>query len=68
MAIIFRCVFYISLLLSPLLAQAETRIAGIELTDSYQIGERSLRLNGAGIRSKFFVKVYVGAIEGMLGP
>jgi hypothetical protein len=31
MTILFPCVFYISLLLTPLLAQAKTKIAGIEL-------------------------------------
>ncbi|MEN8760789.1 MAG: chalcone isomerase family protein [Thiogranum sp.] len=62
MAILFRCIFYISLLLPPLLAQAETKIAGIELADSYQVGQQSLLLNGAGIRSKLFIKIYVGAL------
>jgi hypothetical protein len=62
MTILNRCVFYISLLLTPLLAQAETKIAGIELADSYQIGQQSLLLNGAGIRSKMFIKIYVGAL------
>jgi len=62
MAIVYRSILYISLLLTPLLAQAGTNIAGIELADSYQIGQQSLLLNGAGIRSKLFVKVYVGAL------
>ena len=62
MAIVYRGIFYISLLFTPLLAQAETNIAGIELADSHQVSEQSLRLNGAGIRSKFFVKVYIGAL------
>ena len=44
MAILFRCIFYISLLLTPLLAQAETKIAGIELADSYQVCQQSRRL------------------------
>lgn len=57
-----RCVLYISLLLSALPARAETEIAGVELADSYSIDQHSLQLNGAGIRSKFFVKVYVGAL------
>lgn len=61
---LYRCLLYIniSLLLTALPAQAGTKIAGIELADSYQIGEHSLLLNGAGIRSKLFVKVYVGAL------
>ncbi|MGI9320810.1 MAG: chalcone isomerase family protein [Thiogranum sp.] len=62
MAIFFRYTFYISLLLAPLLAHAETKIADIELADSYQVGQQSLLLNGAGIRSKLFIKIYVGAL------
>ena len=61
-AIFFRYTFYISLLLAPLLAHAETKIAGIELADSYHVGQQSLLLNGAGIRSKLFIKIYVGAL------
>lgn len=43
-------------------AAAETNIAGIKLPDHYTVNGQSLSLNGAGIRSKFFVKVYVGAL------
>ena len=62
MAIVFRSIFYISLLLPPLLAQADTKIAGVELQDSYRIDQQALLLNGAGVRSKMFVKVYVAAL------
>ena len=62
MTVLYRCVLYISLLLTALPAQAGTKIAGIEVTDSYQIDRQSLLLNGAGVRSKLFVKVYVGAL------
>jgi hypothetical protein len=34
----------------------------IEIADSIQIAEQSLALNGAGIRSKFFLNLYVGAL------
>lgn len=54
--------FYISLLLGPLPARAEFDIQGIRLADHYRLGGRSLTLNGAGIRSKLFVKIYVGAL------
>ena len=39
-------------------------IAGVPLADTLQLGEppQSLRLNGAGVRKKFFVKIYVGAL------
>jgi len=36
--------FYLSLLTIPLLAQADTKIAGVELADSYQLGGKSLTL------------------------
>ena len=62
MRIIIRLIFYVSLLLAALPSAAATKIAGITLSETYQIGEESLQLNGAGIRSKLFVKVYVGAL------
>lgn len=62
MKILFQSLLYISLLAAPLLAQAGIKIAGVELENSYQPGGKPLTLNGAGVRSKFFVKIYVGAI------
>lgn len=57
-----RSFLYISLLVLPLLAQADTNISGVKLADQYSLGNEALTLNGAGVRSKFFVKVYVGAL------
>jgi hypothetical protein len=37
-------------------------VAGVELPEQAKVGGESLVLNGAGIRKKFFVKVYVGAL------
>jgi hypothetical protein len=37
-------------------------VAGVEVPESLVVGGRSLRLNGAGLRSRLFVKVYVGAL------
>jgi hypothetical protein len=37
-------------------------VAGVPVPDSATVGGRALVLNGAGLRSKFFVKVYVGAL------
>ena len=38
-------------------------LAGVTLPDSVTLGAKpALVLNGAGIRSKFFIKVYVGAL------
>jgi hypothetical protein len=34
----------------------------VEIADSIQVAEQSLALNGTGIRSKFFLNLYVGAL------
>lgn len=57
-----RFLLYISLLFGALPANAETEVAGVQLADHYTLDKQALKLNGAGIRSKFFVKVYVGAL------
>ncbi len=50
-------------LLSACLAQAQaTEVAGIEIADEAHVAGQRLPLNGAGSRSKFFIKVYVGAL------
>ncbi|MCL1068709.1 chalcone isomerase family protein [Shewanella olleyana] len=48
-------------LLIPSLAQAKT-VSGVELADNLTIAEQSLALNGAGVRSKFFMDLYVGSL------
>lgn len=53
---------YISLLLAPLPARSETTLAGVSLNDTYTLADQVLVLNGAGLRSKLFVDVYVGAL------
>ena len=37
-------------------------VGGVKLSDTAQIGSQTLVLNGAGIRTKWFFKVYVGAL------
>jgi hypothetical protein len=37
-------------------------VAGVKLPDTTQVGTQTLVLNGAGIRKKWFFKVYVGAL------
>lgn len=37
-------------------------LAGVAVADSVQMGGQTLVLNGAGIRTKFFFKIYVGAL------
>jgi hypothetical protein len=58
----FGVCFYSGLLLLPVQTLADTDIAGIKLPDNYVIDNQPLALNGAGIRSRFFVQVYVGAL------
>jgi hypothetical protein len=43
------------------LAQAKM-IDDVNVADSIQVAEQSLNLNGAGIRSKFFLDLYIGAL------
>lgn len=49
-----------ALLAAPGLHAAE--VAGVKVDDSLRIGGSELLLNGAGLRSKLFIKVYVGAL------
>lgn len=37
-------------------------VAGVKLADSVHLGSRDLALNGAGLRTRFFFKVYVAAL------
>jgi hypothetical protein len=37
-------------------------VAGVKLPDSAQVGNQQLVLNGAGMRNKWFFKVYIGAL------
>lgn len=48
------------LLAAPLLQAME--VAGVRVDDSIRVGAGELVLNGAGVRSKLFLKVYVGAL------
>jgi len=55
-------VMTLSLALFAPAGHAETTVAGVKLPDDIQLAGERLVLNGAGIRSKFFIKVYVGAL------
>lgn len=37
-------------------------VAGVKVDEKIQLGDNQLVLNGAGLRTKFFIKVYVGAL------
>ncbi len=39
-----------------------TEIGGVNLPDSLMAGKTQLLLNGAGLRKKFFMKIYAGAL------
>ena len=62
MKLLLPSVLYLSLLFSSLPGIAGTKLAGIDVADHYFVDGQALKLNGAGVRSKFFVKVYVGAL------
>jgi hypothetical protein len=51
----------VAVLLTALPAGAR-EVAGLEVPETATVAGRQLRLNGAGVRSKFFVRVYVGAL------
>jgi hypothetical protein len=55
----------LSLLICGLLltwSASALEVAGVKLPDTAQVGSANLLLNGAGIRTKLFFKVYVGAL------
>lgn len=37
-------------------------VTGVKLADSVHVGSRDLRLNGAGVRSRFFLDLYIAAL------
>jgi len=50
------------LALSLALPATAREVAGVQVPESVALGGKTLTLNGAGLRSRFFVKVYVGAL------
>lgn len=57
---IMRAALLAALIASPGLQAAE--VAGVKVDERIRVGSNELVLNGAGLRSKLFVKVYVGAL------
>lgn len=57
---VMRAALLAALIASPGLQAAE--VAGVKVDDRIRVGGSDLVLNGAGLRSKLFVKVYVGAL------
>lgn len=50
------------LLAAQLPAQAAIDVKGVKFEDSTQVGGQSIALNGAGLRTKFFVNVYAAGL------
>lgn len=57
----FFVIGWISLIMFPSLSYAE-KIGGVDIPDSLTAGNVPLVLNGAGLRKKFFMKIYAGAL------
>lgn len=56
-----KTILAVALLAASLTATAAT-VAGAKIEDSVSVNNQNLVLNGAGLRKKFVVKVYVGAL------
>lgn len=54
-------VFLLAVAIFPISGFSLT-VEGVNIPDSYSIDGKELILNGVGLRKKFFVKVYVGAL------
>lgn len=59
---ILNVMFVVASVVTLSAAQASTKIDGVKLPDDLTFGNTELVLNGAGVRSKFFVHVYVAAL------
>ena len=51
----------LTLTLAAVAAEART-VAGVNLPETVSVNNQNLVLNGAGIRKKFFIKIYVGGL------
>ena len=51
-----------ALVLGPAATAHARAVAGVTLDETTTLAGKTLQLNGAGLRSKLFVKVYVGAL------
>lgn len=57
-----RCLWGAVLTLLAAMPAAALEIGGVTLPDALTAGQRELVINGAGLRKKFFVKVYAGGL------
>ncbi|RUM33251.1 MAG: chalcone isomerase [Desulfobulbus sp.] len=57
------CVCCVGILLLGMVSAAMSReIGGVDLPDSVTVAGKTLLLNGAGLRTKFFFKIYAGGL------
>jgi len=59
---IFSGIIIAAMLLTFSLEASALEVAGVDVPQSVTIENKALVLNGAGIRKKFFFKIYVGAL------
>ncbi len=52
--LIFMCLIALSV--------SAKEVAGVTFADTTEVGGETLKLNGVGVRSKFFFKIYLGAL------
>lgn len=52
----------LALVLALVLNAQAKMVEGVDVPEQTKLGEQTLVLNGAGVRKKFFVRVYVGAL------
>jgi len=43
-------------------AQEKIKVSGVKFKDRIKLGDANLRLNGAGLRTKFFIDLYISAL------
>ena len=55
-----RLVIFLMVVISSLALGAE--VAGVEVSETVKVGEKNLILNGAGVRKKAFLSLYVGSL------
>lgn len=53
---------FVSVCLLTIGSIAQTTVGGIAVPGALKVGDKSLTLNGAGIRKKLFIEVYVGSL------
>ncbi|WP_081211621.1 chalcone isomerase family protein [Salegentibacter sediminis] len=57
-----KVIFIMFAVLSISLGQAQTEIGGVSLPNTLEYGSEELMLNGAGVREKFWMDMYVGGL------